>query len=270
LPVQRIILPVWEKSAVPIRTVQGEAESRTVQATLTDADGGPVDLTGADARLYIRKPDGTVVFLDGSITDAAGGICAFRLPSGVTAAAGIAYGQILVTWSGGRSLKAEELILEIRPSDLEKAVEASDDFSALTAALSSMRQFSATAEQASADAQKAVADAQKAFSDIQTAVAASDASAAAANNAAVSAGSAASAANQAVQSAASFYQMVNPLTGQTAFVTDIIDGLTAYIFRDSVSAQAMDEVNKAAQDFDKPAVSALEFDTGAKKFLGVL
>lgn len=256
MPVQNITLPVWGKSSVPIRIVQGEAESRVVQATLTDADGKPVDLTGADARLYVKKPDSTVVFWNGTVVDASGGVCKFQLPAGVAAAPGIAYGQTLITWPDGRSLKAEGLVFEIRPSDLEKAAEASNDFSALTAALSTVRLSSGTAEQAASDAQKAMADARQILGGMQTAVAASNAAAAAANSAAAS--------------AENLYRMVDPLTGQTANVTDVIDGLTAYIFRGAISAQAMDDLNREAQDFDAPDVPAGDFDTGAKTILGVL
>lgn len=262
MPTQKLILPVWEKSALPVRTVQGEAESRIVQVTLADADGTPVDLTGASARLYVRKPDGGSVFLDGMKPGAADGICSFLLPSGVTAEPGIAYAQILAAWSDGRSLKADGLILEVEPSDLEETVEASDSFPALTAALGAVQQTSETASQAAADAQQAVADA-------QTAISGANAAAGTANAAAISANNSADAANTAAQDAAQLYRMTDPLTGQAANVTDIVDSLTAYIFRDAVTAQQMDDLNKTAQDFDALTISAANFDTSAKITLGV-
>lgn len=136
MPVQnQISLPVWGKTPITLRPVQGEAQSRTIITTLIDVGGQPVNLATASVRLYVQKPDSTVVFTDGTIEDAAGGMCSFTLPSGVTAVAGIANCQILVTWLDNRSLKVIGLVLEILPSNLDGAVESSNEFSALVTAL---------------------------------------------------------------------------------------------------------------------------------------
>lgn len=263
MPVQnQISLPVWGKTPITLRPVQGEALSRTVTITLIDKGGQPVDLTGGAVRLYVQKPDNTVVFMDGTITDAAGGVCSFTLTLGITAAAGIASCQVLVSWSDNQSLKAVGLLLDIQPSSLEDAVESTSDFSALVVALNKADTAEAIATQAAKDAQQAVTDA-------NAAIVSTSAVTAVANSAAIAANAGAAAANQAATNAGHLYQMINPLTGQLSYVTDIIDGLTAYIFRDAITAQQMDGLNKTAQDFDALAISAADFDARAKAILGV-
>lgn len=269
MPTQKIILPVWERSPVLIRAVQGEAESRTVSAALADGDGQPVDLTGASARMYVQKPDRTSVFLDGTVSDAACGICGFTLPSGVTAAPGIADCQLLISWADGRSLKVPGLILEILPSDWEETVESGNDFSALVTALNQTDAAISSAAQSAENARQALAGAQTAVADSGAALSAANSAAAEANTAAVCANAAAAQAGQAALDTGRLYQTTDPLTGQTAPVTAIIDGLTAYLFRDAVSAQAMDSLGMNAQDLDALEISAVDFDTGAKTKLEV-
>lgn len=258
-----IVLPLWERAPVLVRAVQGEADSRTILATLSGNGGTPADLTGASARLYVEKPDGTKVFQDGTVSDAAGGICSFTLSSGITAVPGIASCQILLSWPDGRTLKAIGPSLEILPSGLDGAAESVDDFSALTTALNKADSSTALAAQSAANARQAADDA-------QTAGACADAVCLAASAAASMANAAAETANQAAQNTGLLYRMLNPLTGQTAFVTDIIGDLSVYMFRDAVTAQKLDGLNRTSQDFDTSEIAAVDFDTGAKMKLGVI
>lgn len=268
MPTQNVTLPVWGSGPVLVRAVQGEADSRTVAASLTDASGAPVDLTGAAVQLFAHRPDGTDVFWDGTLQDAAGGLCAFTLPSGATSVPGISPCQLLVSWQDGRALKTAGLLLEVLPSDLESAVEADDNFSALVSALGDARQAAQTAAQASADAILAAGNAQQAVTDGRAAVLSANAAAMTAAAAANTAETAAGAANQAAQSTGAYYRMINPLTGETAFVTDVISGLTVYIFRNSISAQTMDSLGKSVGVLDAAALAAVDFDTDAKTILG--
>jgi hypothetical protein len=262
VPTKNIILPVWNKSPIPIRAIQGEADSRILNITLIDSAGQAVDLTDASARLYVHKPDRTVVFMDGTVSDTAGGVCKFTLSYQVTAAPGRASCEILVTWPDNHTLKAVGPVLEIQPSNLDGAMESTDEFSALVTALNEVKTAADTASQAAADAKEALTKA-------KTALDTSSAAANAANSAATSANSATIAANQAAQNAGQLYQMVNPLTGQIDYCTNIIDQLTAYIFRAAVTAQQLDDLDKSAQNFDALEISAADFDTSAKTFLGV-
>ena len=262
MPVQNIILPVWNRAPTIVRAVQGEANSRTISVTLKDAGGQSVDLSGASAHLYIQNPDGMEIFLDGTVPNSADGVCCFTLTSGATAVPGIAQCQILILWQDNRSLKVVGLSLEIIPSNLDGAVESADEFSALVTVLNKAEAVSDTMTQVAASTKQVAADA-------QTAVTAANAAVSTANSASEAANGAASDANQAVLNAARLYQMVNPLTGQLAYVTDVVNGLTSYIFRTSVMAREMDGLNKAAQDCDALTVSAVTFDTDAKTELGV-
>lgn len=252
MPTQSVTLSVWEKSSVLLRAVQGEAKSRTVSAALTDAGRQPVDLTGASVRLYVRKPDNTVVFLDGVVSDPASGVCCFTLSSGVTAAPGIATCQILVSWPDGRSLKVIGLIFEILPSDLDGAVESASEFPALVTALNSTEATASTAMQAVADGRLAVTDAQQAAADFRAAIAATntadnEASSAAdsATTAAQAATNAATAANTAAQSATT---AANTATGAAGSATNAAQSCNNALANMAAVAQAAVDTHASRTD----------------------
>ena len=269
-----VVLNAWEQNYVQVLAVQGESQGRTIIATLIDRAGQtdgtfsaasidrPIDLTEVSARLYCIKPDGTVTFSDGTITDAANGIASFVLPYQATAAAGDVECQILLTKPDNSTLKTIGLHLSVQASDLEGAAESTSEFSALIVALNKADEAAATATQAAADAQQAVEDAQSAISVANTA-------SVAATQAAQTATTAAGTANTAAVNAQSLYQMIDPTTGQMAYVTNIIRNLEAYIFRDAITAQPFDDLNKSAQNFDALNITALDFDINAKTILGV-
>jgi hypothetical protein len=267
-------LNIWQQNTASIFSVQGESTARTVnfhlkeEAKVENARGEmetqlkPFDATGYSARLYIEKPDGTKVFFDGTVTDAINGEISFTLPYQATVISGEVSCTVYLTKSDGTTLKAIGITLDIQSNDLEGAAESTSDFSALVVALNK-------ADTAAAVATQAVKDVQQAVTDVNAAIVSTNAATAGANTATVAANSGAAAANQAATNAGHLYQMVNPLTGQLAYVTDIIDGLTAYIFRDAITAQQMDGLNKTAQDFDALAITAADFDARAKTILGV-
>lgn len=114
---------MWNRTDALIRAVQGKKDSRIILVILTDADGRTIDLSGASARLYIRKPVKTVAFLTGEMENVEEGVCSFTLSSGVTEVPGIACTQILIFWPDNRILKVGGPSLEILPSALENAVE---------------------------------------------------------------------------------------------------------------------------------------------------
>lgn len=100
------------------------------------------------------------------------------------------------------------------------------------------------ADTAAETAAQAKADAQQDVTDVQAAISSANTANSAANTATIAANSAAASADQAAQNAGNLYQMVNPLTGRTTYVTDIIDSLTAYILRDAVTARQIDDLTK--------------------------
>lgn len=271
---QSIKLNAWELNYESHIAVQGEVNSRTLSVTIIDKVGTesyisnaesvdrPIDLTNVTARLYVIKPDGTKTFSDGTVTDARNGKVEFVLPAQAVAVAGKASCQILLTKPDNSALKITGLTLEIQPSNLEGAVESSDEFSALVLALNAVQETVDTANQAAQNAQAALVNANAAISS-------ANAAASAANVAAVSANTAANAANQAAQNTERLYQMVNPLTGQIDYVTNIINDLIAYIFDRSITAQEFDDLNKTAQEIDDMNITARDWDTIAKSLFGL-
>jgi myosin heavy subunit len=104
--------------------------------------------------------------MDGTISDATGGMCGFTLSYQATAVPGQAGCEILASWPDNRTLKAVGLQLDIQPSNLEDAVESSSEFSALVTALNEVKTAADTASQAASDAQQAVTDANGAIDNI--------------------------------------------------------------------------------------------------------
>ena len=140
-------LNAWEVNYASAIAVQGESSGRTIKATLIDrvglTDGSynatsidrPIDLTGAIAKLYCIKTDGKITFSNGTVTDAPNGKVSFKLPYQATTVAEKVNCQILVVWADASSVKTIGLQLDVQPSDLEGAIESTDDFSALETAL---------------------------------------------------------------------------------------------------------------------------------------
>lgn len=61
-----------------ITAKQNDSNSRFLDVYLYDG-GVPIDLTGHELRIYMLKPDGTEIFNNGTITEAASGRCQFEL-----------------------------------------------------------------------------------------------------------------------------------------------------------------------------------------------
>lgn len=201
---QSVKLNAWAKNYESQIAVQGEVNSRTLIITLIDKTANtsyisnaesvdrPIDLTGITARLYCIKPDGTKTFSDGTITDAANGIVSFVLPYQATTSAGTIECQILLTKADNSTLKITGLSLNVQSSNLEGAVESSDDFSSLVVALNSVNTAAALVNQAVTNSETAVNNANVAISGANTAADNANAKATLANTAANTANSAAS------------------------------------------------------------------------------
>ena len=194
-----VTLNAWEVNHVPALAVQGEAEGRKIIATLIDRTGQTsytynaesedraIDLAGATARLYCIKPDKTVTFSDGTVTDATKGIVSFVLPYQATTASGTVPCQILLSWADNSSLKTIGLYLEVQESNLDEAIESTNEYSSLVESLNEI-------SQSAIDAQTAVTNANTAISGANTARDGANTAATSANAAATSANSAATAA----------------------------------------------------------------------------
>ena len=61
-------------NSIGIRPVRGDTQSRYLDVSLYE-NGAAIDLTGEQVRIHFEKADGTVLFNQGEVTDAAAGRC---------------------------------------------------------------------------------------------------------------------------------------------------------------------------------------------------
>ena len=140
-----------------------------------------MELSGYAARLYITEAGGRKIFIDCTIS---GNKITASVPMMTTP--GDAKAQIVLT-KGDDVLKVTGIVFDVRPSDLEGAMDTSDDWSVLTAMIGEVN----TATEAANNAAGAA----------NTAAALAGEKAGAANTAATNANTAASTANQAAANA---------------------------------------------------------------------
>lgn len=226
-------LNAWtENPGNEVFCVQGEQNSRTLSITLIDRTGnesGPLavakqtprylDLTGYTARMFAEKGDGTAVYFDGTVTDAENGKVEFTLPAQAVTWSGTVPCTIELS-NGDSQLKIIGINLNVQKSNLDDAVESSDDFSTLQALITEAedaidacesaaegvneaKEEAQTSAAAAAAAgllanQKAAA-AESAAANAQTQANAAQTGAAAANSAASAANTAADRANEAAE-----------------------------------------------------------------------
>lgn len=124
-----IVLDIWAVNNVRLRVVQGEAGARDLIIRLVD-NGTEYDPTGLTARLYVTDARGYKHFVDASISSKAVNV---TVPSGM--APGLATAQVVLSDDNGGPLKAVGLTLDVVPSDLDDAAEATDEWSPLIEAL---------------------------------------------------------------------------------------------------------------------------------------
>lgn len=137
---------------------QGDAGSRRLEVTVT-CDSAPVDLTGCRAVFYAKKPSWKGVYNDASITDAAHGVISVELTDQTLAEAGRL--QCEITLYGPENsilstLCTDEILVSPTVRD-DEAIESTNEFTALTRAMSEVSDAAGRA-QAQADAAEGAAD----------------------------------------------------------------------------------------------------------------
>ena len=176
-----VTLKPYGQNSVAVNAVQGESGSRSLTVTFLDSDGSPLNLTGSSPRMYVAGTN-PPVFTDGTILDAASGTARFVLTSNMTAKHGMFFCQFLLSGSEYPALKFTGLTLRVAASDLENAIEATNEFSALAAALGKTEDAAAQAESAAADAKQSSASAGNAAAAAASAKGEADAAAAQVKN----------------------------------------------------------------------------------------
>lgn len=174
---ETVNLRVWNQDFRKLAVVQGEIGTRELTIEIQDAARTAMELSGYAARLYITEAGGRKIFTDCTIS---GNKITASVPMMTTP--GDAKAQIVLT-KGDDVLKVTGIVFDVRPSDLEGAMDTSDDWSVLTAMIGEVN----TATEAANNAAGAA----------NTAAALAGEKAGAANTAATNANTAASGANQA-------------------------------------------------------------------------
>lgn len=139
-----ITIQTWEHNddLQPVRIMQGDAMSRILKITLASR-GAPVDLTNTTVTAHFLRPGGLQSFLPADVTDAGAGLVQVTLTSQIAAVPGRV--DLII-----RAVKAEpvEVLfsgtarIEVMPNGVDDgAIEADNEFTALTVALAQVQQF---------------------------------------------------------------------------------------------------------------------------------
>ena len=185
---ETVNLRVWNQDFRKLAVVQGEIGTRELTIEIQDAARTAMELSGYAARLYITEAGGRKIFTDCTIS---GNKITASVPMMTTP--GDAKAQIVLT-KGDDVLKVTGIVFDVRPSDLEGAMDTSDDWSVLTAMIGEVNT-------AATNANTAASGANQAKSQAEAAATRAEQKSDEANTAAANANTAASTANQAAANA---------------------------------------------------------------------
>lgn len=119
---------------------QGDTKSRFLLFNLLDGSI-PFSLENRSVRVYAIKPDGTEIFNDLIITDAAKGYCILELTTQMLAVAGTVKLELMVI-EDEKKLTSNIFYMDVKKSiNSEKAVVSTNEFGALLTALSSLNEY---------------------------------------------------------------------------------------------------------------------------------
>lgn len=119
---------------------QGDTKSRFLLFNLLDGSI-PFSLENRSVRVYAIKPDGTEVFNDLIITDAAKGYCILELTTQILAVAGTVKLELMII-ENEKKLTSNIFYMSVKESiNSEKAIVSTNEFGALLTALSSLNEY---------------------------------------------------------------------------------------------------------------------------------
>lgn len=162
----QISLQVWKSNGANIRSIQGEAGSRTLDVTFLDSTGQPINLAGCTPRMYVGNRVSPPPFNDGTILDAVNGKAEFVITSDMLSRPGDWGCEYLLVGSNYPPLKANGLTLHVDASSTETEISNTNEWHTVSRMIVKVEESSAIAQQAATDAQKAVTDANGAISGI--------------------------------------------------------------------------------------------------------
>lgn len=127
---------------------QGDTKSRFLLFNLFDG-AIPFDLTNRSVRVYGLKKDGTEIFNDLIINNAAKGYCTLELTNQMLALAGEVDLELMII-EGQKKLTSNIFTLEVRKSiNSEKAIVSTNEYSSLVNALSKAEEYNEELKNAS-------------------------------------------------------------------------------------------------------------------------
>ena len=125
-------LHAWEDNQITERCTQGEYAGKVLQFKLVDKDGA-IDLTNCIVQYAVTRPDKTEDLLDCTVDN---GIVKCNLTYSVTSISGLVHGEVRVIGSNNSgTIKFYGVNLRVYKGVSDEAVEQSDEFTALIAAL---------------------------------------------------------------------------------------------------------------------------------------
>lgn len=138
-----ITLKAWSDNAVlePLTIYQNDILSRTINITLMDSNGPPIDLTDSAVRVYFVKDDKKIVYQEADIISETNGKISVTCESQVTAVPGPVVAMVQAIYNNGSTLNIGPLRLIVAANNLDNAIISTNDFSALTEALSTVQQY---------------------------------------------------------------------------------------------------------------------------------
>ena len=190
---------------------QGDANARRVDIGLLDHGTLYAITDGVTARVWVKKPDGTAVWNDASVSD---NRVIVDLTSQMLAAAGDALAEIALYSGDEQILSCSVFTLRVEKNvRSEQAVESDNEFGALDTLVQQAETSIPAANQAAEKASQAATDANQAATAASSAASAANQAAGTANQAAEEASQAATGANQAATAASSAAEAANTAAG---------------------------------------------------------
>lgn len=114
-----------------ITAKQNDSNSRFLDVYLYDG-GVPIDLTGHEVRIYMLKADGTEVFNNGEITNAAAGRCQFELTDQALGAYGKLLCEISIWYDNVQILTSQTFGIDVvKNLRTDGSIESSNEYGAL-------------------------------------------------------------------------------------------------------------------------------------------
>lgn len=127
----KLNIEINQKVTDIITAVQDDTNSRYLDVQLFD-NGTPINLTGQEVRIFLKKPDGTNIWNDGEVTSATEGRCQFLLTTQTLAVCGVLETQISI-WQNNEEILSTKVFKIFVTKSLRSSgsIESSNEYGSL-------------------------------------------------------------------------------------------------------------------------------------------